>query len=93
MKISANGYEYTIKFQHRRVDSGEGMTRCLVSIGSSSSFEGYAFCSPKDGFNKAIGRKISLTRALAVLPKSQRAAIWQGIFEERNRINAKPWTV
>ena len=92
MKISANGHEYTVRFHHKEME-GRRITECLISAEPDQLFGGYAFCSRQDDFNKATGRKISLTRALASLPKSQRAAIWAAIQIEREKINAKPWTV
>lgn len=40
-------------------------------------FTGTALLHPKDNFNKAIGRKISLTRAIEDLPKTVRTQIWE----------------
>jgi hypothetical protein len=45
-----------------------------------------SFLSLTDQFNKNIGRKISLTRAIAALgiPKQQRALFWIAYYKMRN---------
>jgi hypothetical protein len=47
---------------------------------------GYAWCSPKDNFNKETGRKLALKRALDTpkLTKEQRTEIWKAYFEVKN---------
>jgi len=42
-------------------------------------------CSPKDNFCKETGRKISLTRAIAHLPKEERTQIWKDYFNRKNK--------
>lgn len=44
---------------------------------------GSAFCSVEDNFNKAIGRKLALTRALegSKFSKEERTAIWETYFD------------
>lgn len=44
--------------------------------------ESYAFASRSDQFNRATGRKVALTRAIAGLPKNERAAIWNDYLNQ-----------
>ena len=43
-------------------------TTCIISVNGMTAAMGYANCGMKDQFNKETGRKISLTRALILLP-------------------------
>lgn len=45
-----------------------GYTTCEVFDRDNNAYIGYAFCSSQDQFNKKIGRKIALGRALAQVP-------------------------
>lgn len=58
-----------------------GVTDCIIvynNIDGDSVATGRAFCSMQDNFNKAKGRRISLTRALEQLGVSKeiRAIVW-----------------
>jgi hypothetical protein len=44
---------------------------------------GKAKCSISDGFNGRKGRTISLTRAIAHLPKQQRTEVWRTVYPKR----------
>lgn len=52
------------------------LTVCLVSLGDNVSMTGLAIHNPKDHYNKLLGRKIALTRAVERLPKEKRTEIW-----------------
>jgi hypothetical protein len=43
--------------------------------------EGIAYCSPVDHFNKSVGRKKALARAIKTLPREIRAQIWTAYFQ------------
>lgn len=74
-----NGIEIKIKFQY------EGcMTICnIINMNDNSIICcGCSFCSLYDNFNKAVGRKISLSRALEnnMFSKEDRKNIWNVYF-------------
>ncbi len=54
-------------------------TQCEVEV-DGEHLVGYARLSPHDNHNRKIGRKVALTRALEVLPRKQRAEIWQQVW-------------
>jgi len=61
-----------------------GKTNCYIldSEGKEVSV-GEAFCSLQDIYNKAVGRKISLTRALSAFDdKNFRRFVWQKYFDK-----------
>ena len=49
---------------------GEIATYTTIKFNNKIIVEGYALCSEKDNFCKAIGRKISLTRAIETAKKN-----------------------
>lgn len=59
MKITlSDGTEVQVGFMYE-----SGMTRAVVRLGEVE-FSAYSIVGPKDAFNKKIGRKIALARAL-----------------------------
>ena len=56
-------------------------TYCLITK-DDIAIGGFAHCSIKDNFNKAMGRKVSLTKALTKsgLSKESRKAVWHAYF-------------
>lgn len=56
----------------------KGKTVCLAEDIASGELilEGEAYCSPNDNFDKATGRKVSLSRAIEGLSKDKRTEIW-----------------
>jgi len=42
---------------------------------------GFAYCSKKDQFNKAKGRKVALRKALERFSKEDRTLIWEEYFK------------
>lgn len=63
-----------------------GSTICLLEKKHNDEFEkigwGEAICYPKDQFNKAIGRKVALTKALNGFfsDKEFRTRVWNKYF-------------
>ena len=45
--------------------------------------KGTAYCSLKDRYNKEVGRKVSLTRALQQWDRKERAKIWKAYFARK----------
>ena len=68
-----------IKWYHNfeEVDQ-QHMTVCEV-LTNNAKFYGTALCHKKDQFCKAVGRKLSLARALRIagLSKEQRKQVWE----------------
>lgn len=44
--------------------------------GTPNSYVGISKCSPKDNFNRRVGRKIAFTRAICVYPPHVRKLLW-----------------
>ena len=97
MRVTVKGSHYEIKFRHVIHKGGawyRGHTDCSVSEGMTNidgKFIGVGlvvlantYCSAKDNFCRATGRKISLGRALlkAFPDKEDRRFIWQQYFKK-----------
>ncbi len=90
--------DYRVWFKHNPNEEVElsedlharGVTECFIENenGIGASF-GYAFCSSKDNFSRAVGRKVSLTEALKPFSKDWRKAFWEKYFEKMNE-NRQP---
>ena len=96
MRIIHEGRTYIISWNHIR-ESAEieslcsktnysAVTVCNVipTTGGEASEQGLAFCLKEDFFNKEIGRKISLKRALKVYTKKFRTFVWKAYFARKN---------
>ena len=59
-------------------DENQYTTSCVIEIGKSMYY-GVALCHKKDQFCKAVGRKLSLARALRIagLSKDERTKVWE----------------
>lgn len=81
---------YAFRFYHtRKFRTKPRMTFCVVlrrheSDGHTTLLSGRARCSKKDNFNKEAGRKLALERAIAILPRADRALIWSAYFGRTN---------
>jgi hypothetical protein len=88
-----NGAKHRISFKHVSFDTplsvnGNGRTLIKASTechiepeGAEDGFVGEAFCSVKDQFNKATGRKLSLNRAACIaFPGKENKAVRQAIY-------------
>lgn len=59
------------------------------------SYEDQAFCSSDDNFSRAVGRRLSLTRAMHLMffTREQRKKAWAAIWEARRKVTDKPWSL
>jgi len=98
LSVKVDELEYDIGFKHWRYDvplNTCGSTECRITVPDNAlavSF-GHAHCSIKDNFSRAIGRKVSLGRALiAAFPdKEDRRYVWEQYFlkQENDRKKSK----
>lgn len=100
MKVSYKGNEYRINWskQYQKLMNPENQivvteqvtgTYCFIKNEANEVIaDGNSFLNPADNFNKNIGRKISLTRALSTISdKDFRSEIWKEYFIMRNGKN------
>ena len=84
MKINVDEEIYNIAFQH---DKDHKWTTAEIheptDTGVDYVWVGVTECSPKDTYNKILGRKIALSRAMenADFPKEVRTKIWNALKE------------
>jgi hypothetical protein len=66
------------------INDDRKITSCVINKGSDVLSEGIAIVHPGDNFNRSVGRKIALTRALSKLSLSRedREKIWKAYFSE-----------
>lgn len=62
-------------------------TQCFIRKQDTLIATGFASCSDSDNFERAIGRKVSLSRALrnAGFDKITRRFIWEHYFEKAEK--------
>ena len=75
--------EVQIYFSH--VTTGKPCTTATVTFGDKDGgyvFHGFAQLHPNDHYNKKVGRKLALARALknAGLTRDEKRQIWEGLF-------------
>ena len=65
-----------------------GKTVCIVALDKEGEFltEGESYCSILDTFDKAVGRKVSLARAISGFDRSERAEFWKKYIETTKRL-------
>lgn len=77
--------EYSIYFLHRHNRPGVLMqpqgTTCFIDRNREKYLIGEAFLSPKDQFNRKIGRRKSFERAVSMMPKQKRKELWNAFLE------------
>ena len=93
LKLEIEGTKYYISWIHDRVWPAEvtgdnGGTWCGIFDRPDSDpekpvWEGFAYCSLKDKFSKETGRKVSLTKALALWPREKRKLVWEAYFKRK----------
>lgn len=90
MKINVNGKTMHLDFFYYRTksktktgfvsDTSSGHpigVECRITLpGFKPYADGSAYCNPVDRFEKSIGRRLSLERALQTFSKSERRDIW-----------------
>lgn len=59
----------------------KGVTTCYIKRGEETIAEASGFCGQTDKFNKSVGRKVSLTKALHGFDKEFRTNVWNLYFE------------
>lgn len=90
MIIKVNNRRYFVYWQHVE----QTKTTCSIYLEEKKKgdlvSEGTARRSGKDNFCRKVGRKISLMRALRVLPKKERTAFWDEFMkaETKKRISS-----
>lgn len=89
MTIHAHGKEYTVTFGYDPICPA--ITICTIK-GDSLLSRQMAACSPQDPFIRALGRKISLARAVwQAFPREQRKAFWLAYWQEREKRTGEKW--
>lgn len=80
MKIDVDGQTYNIRFQHD--------DRHEWTVAKIDDWIGLADCSPKDQYNKIVGRKVALSRAMESgdFSKEVRTKIWNALRERGMRL-------
>jgi hypothetical protein len=90
MKVKIGGKEYKIWFKHSfasvRVMGShkiKALTSCYIvdNSGIICGALGFAYCSVADNFQKSIGRKIALSRAVQPFTRAERKEIWDQYFD------------
>ena len=81
MKLRTNHRNYKLFWRHLDINESqnEKLTWCIIeNTASGVQHVGEAICSSKDNYNKEVGRKTSLTRALkeAGFSKKSRRDFW-----------------
>lgn len=86
---------YSVHFHHVATDGDFISHKTICSIhptpcakkerpcGTPGTLTGEAFCSVRDPFNKARGRKIAFGRAIESLPKPTRALLWNAYLNRK----------
>ena len=101
--VTVEDVDYSVEFRHQwkgkptetvSEEEFEG-TMCVISFGPKGTHPkdmqecsvGVAFLNPRDNPNRAIGRKVSLARAIdeAVFTKETRRVFWQKYLEKTRK--------
>lgn len=87
-KVQIDEDEYEITFRHFSKTSHSPGTSCFIQKGAFIRI-GETILHPKDNYNRNIGRKMSMARALkeGFFTKEQRTLFWDKYFEVRGKIN------
>ncbi len=87
--VELDGKPVRISFKHARTPGGTLGSALGISAMTYCKFDdrimGTALCSTLDNFNRNMGRKIALQRAIKDLPKDQRKLIWSAYHEKRGK--------
>jgi hypothetical protein len=90
-RISAGGeqFAYVVRFHH---DVMSRVTECVITKRLNNKFGemeackvGAARAAAQDQFNKKVGRRISLERALSSFQREERAAIWEAYWKAHRK--------
>lgn len=101
MKLAIDGITYDVRFHHLWSPERKAfVSYCYIDWQDNPdsvpfAISGEAVCSPKDQFNRSIGRKVALTRALGYYwfseNKKRRTALWKAYWTEREKLTGKKW--
>ena len=88
MKVLVQGKEYKLWFKHNQLNGLKyrGITTCYIFEDASNGFFDHAFssgqslCMAEDNFEKAVGRKLALARAVMKFSREDRKVIWDQYF-------------
>lgn len=94
MLLNVNDHEIRMRIRHFKITDLPQYTTCVFVIdgdGHTGAYaSGLARCSLSDRYNRRIGRKLALLRAMQQHPltrddKALRTAIWKKFFEKCKR--------
>jgi hypothetical protein len=104
MHFQINGQDVTVDFYHKNTDHNEDFDCTEVVIRSplldhlGGEVIGTSFCHPNDQFNRRVGRRIALAKALYVVdrkgdrivPRSFTRPFWEEYFKQIPYDKARP---
>ena len=75
-------------FENNPTTPYRGRTECIVALDKEGELltEGESYCSIRDRFDKAVGRKVSLARAIEGFDKELREEFWMKYIETSRRL-------
>jgi hypothetical protein len=78
MILTINDEVLVVKFRHQTTEENRHSECTITTQAGAFVGKGYAKCHPKDNFNKEIGRRKSMEKAMedASLSKEDRAVMW-----------------
>lgn len=74
--LKLNEKDFNVRFVHIGSRDKRPQTLCSVVIDEEIASTGLAQCSTSDNFEKAMGRKIAMARAVERFPLEIRKALW-----------------
>lgn len=84
MHVEHEGHKYSIRFNHEQFSGQKwcGWTGCLIYRREDPFPVAHAeaFCSVKDQYVKETGRRLTLKRAVAALPRTLRGKLLHAYF-------------
>ncbi len=90
VQIDEDKYEVTFRhFNRNNCGNRHPGTDCYIKEGSKPYWYGVTELHPRDTYNRNVGRKMSLARALKEgnFRKSDRILFWDKYFEVRGKVN------
>ncbi len=91
MLVTLNGKRYHITWSHIQFPVRGGVTECFIYEYQADGtkqliIKGHADCSHKDQYDKNLGRKLSLERALLTrVPDQSTPKVWNPVFDHESR--------
>lgn len=88
MKVQTSAGTYFIDWHHQPTDGADEsvsyVSQCILKNEAMEPIKnGLAWCSVKDNFCRAKGRKVSLARAIKIFDKPVRAEIWKAYLDRK----------